>query len=485
MSGADPIPLAPAGRARSLRSSAILLRSAAKRLGEAKSLILSSAFSVMALSIFSAAASSPRFRSALPDSSAAITMFIAASAMIAMFVALSGWFYAESYLRKRKRELATWVLLGMRKRTAVLVVSSELGAMALAALGAGLALGLLFSRFFALVLAALMSERVPIPMSFGKLSLYLSAIACAAQWAASSLRVAFFVGRSNLSDLIKAESRAEPSPRRRILPAAAGCALVAGGYYGAAFTEQGIAGLLVLPVLLAVVAGTFLCFSSAVPALVSLLRRRFDRRDAAMLASLAQLSFRSRRNARLTAFSAILIAVASTAFGTVLAFRNNDREMSRRLAPHDLELRRATPEDRALAERILAEAGIPDAGGKRLDLEWVAGFETVDGKEIEFKAFPRSSWDAALLAIGDRQGALPPSRPRPRPTPGRSTTRDMRNCAPAPIPRGYRRSRHGTACRSARPSRRWTGLKRLSASASPRGRPISGSRGSSSASCSS
>jgi len=392
----------------SLSSSAIMLRSAAKRLGEAKTLTLSSAFSVMALSIFSAAASSPRFRDALPYSTSAITMFMAASAMIAMFVALSGWFYAESYLRKRKRELATWILLGMRKKTAVLVVSSEIGAMSLIALAAGLGLGLLFSRFFALVLAALMSERVPIPMSFGKLSLAISAIACAAQWAASSLRVASFVGRSTISDLLKAEAKAESAPSKRFLPIAAGCLLLAAGYYGAAFTEQGVAGLLVMPVLLVVVVGTFLCFSAAVPALVSLLRRRFDKRDAAVLASLAQLSFRSRRNARLTAFSAILIAVASTAFGTVLAFRNNDREMSRRIAPHDLELRRATPEDKARAEAILAEAGIAGAGGKRLDLEWILDSDLVEGKEIDFKAFPRSSWDAALEAIGDRKGSIPP-----------------------------------------------------------------------------
>ncbi len=408
MSGADSAAFAPAARARSLSSAAILLRSAAKRLSEAKALAISSAFSVMALSIFSAAASSPHFQEALPNSMTAITLFMVASVMIAIFVALSGWFYAESYLRKRKRELATWMLLGMRKRTAALVVSSELGSMALIALGAGLGLGLLFSRFFALVLAALMSERVPIPMSFGSSSLVISALACAAQWAASSLRAAAFIARSALSDLIKADRRAEPEPRRRIIPIAAGCVLLAAGYYGAAFTEQGVAGLLVLPVLLVVVIGTFLCFSAAVPALVSALRKRFDRRDAAMLASLAQLSFRSRRNARLTAFSAILIAVASTAFGTVLSFRNNDREMSRRIAPHDLELRRATPEDRALAERILAQAGIRGAAGMRLDLEWVLDSKPEGGKESAYKAFPRSSWDAALDAIEDRKGAMPP-----------------------------------------------------------------------------
>jgi putative ABC transport system permease protein len=410
-----------ARRSRALDAASILRRSAARRLGEARVLASSSAFSVMALSIFAAAAASPSFRSVLPTVESARRLLSVSSWSIAFFVALSGWFYAEDYLRRRKRELASWILLGMGKGSAIAAISAEFAAAALAALAGGLALGALFSRFFALVLAALMSERSPIPMPFGAESAAAAAIACAAQWAVSTARSILVLRRATLSELLKAERAADRGPAaelpaaRRAVPAIAGCSLVAAGYALAALAKGKAAATLILPVTASVAAGTFLAFAAAVPALVRAVRSRLAKSDAAALVAMAQLSFRSRRNSRLAAFAAILVAIAASSLGTVLSLRANDETMARWACPHDLELSASSPASVAAVEAALRRAGTPDPAAQRTDFEWIAADASIDGRSVEVQAFSESAWNAALAAIGEKaadaaQGRLRISR---------------------------------------------------------------------------
>jgi len=399
-----------AERRPSLDAASILLRSASRRLGEARALAASSAFSIMALSIFAAAASSPSFRGVLPVVDSARRLLSVSSWAIAFFVALSGWFYAEGYLRRRKRELASWLLLGMRRRKAVMAASAEFAAISLVALASGLGLGALFSRFFALVLAALMSERSPIPMPFGAESVAAAAIACAAQWAVSTARAALIIRRATLTELMKAERAAEAPPKRRTAPAIVGCALVAAGYAAAAIARDKTASSLTLPVLAATVAGTFLAFAAAVPALIGAARSRLAGRDAAALVSMAQLSFRSRRNSRIAAFSAVLVAIAASALGTVLALRANDESMARWSCPHDLELSRSTPESVALVESVLDRSGIADAESRRVDLEWIAARLSIGGEAYDIQVFSESTINVASSAIGEDPVRVEPGR---------------------------------------------------------------------------
>lgn len=324
---------------------------------------------------------------------------------IAFFVALSGWYYAEHYLRRRKRELASWLLLGMSRRSALAAVSAEFAASALAALVGGLALSLLFSRFFALVLAALMRDRSPLPLPFGAAALLCASAACVAQWAVSTLRASFELRRATLAELMKAEKAVEEPPKERLPAAIAGSALIAIGYACAVIVPGRISGAFMLPVLVVVVAGTFLVFGSAFPALIGAFRagrigRRLER-EASALVAVAQLSFRSRRNARLLAFSAVLVAMAASSLGTVLALDITDQASARRLCPHDIELASAAPGEIARIEAALSEQGVQRVGEKRRDIEWIDGSIEAEGKEIRVRVFSASAWNAAVQALGE------------------------------------------------------------------------------------
>jgi hypothetical protein len=399
--------------ASSMSARAILFRSAGRRVREAAVLALSTAFSVMAIATFASAAASPRFGDVLSAKESARNLLMASSVAIVFFVALSGWYYAEHYLRRRKRELASWLLLGMSRRSALGAISAEFAASSLVALVGGLGLSLVFSRFFALVLAALMRDHSPLPLPFGAVPILCATAACAAQWAVSTLRASFELRRATLAELMKAEKTVEEPPKERLPAAIAGIALIALGYATAALVPGAISGAFMLPVLAVVVAGTFLVFGTAFPALIGAFRargigrgaRRLGR-DASALVAVAQLSFRSRRNARLLAFSAVLVAMAASAIGSVLALDITDQASARRICPHDIELAAATPGGIERIEAALAEQGVLRVGEKRRDIEWLSGSIEAEGKELRVRVFSASAWNAAVQALGERPLAL-------------------------------------------------------------------------------
>lgn len=389
----------------SMSARAILFRSASRRVREAAVLALSTAFSVMVIATFAAAAASPRFADVLSAKETARRLLTVSSVAIVFFVALSGWYYAEHYLRRRKRELASWLLLGMSRRSALGAISAEFAASSLAALAGGLALSLIFSRFFALVLAALMRDRSPMPLPFGAASLLCAAAACAAQWAVSTLRASFELKRATLAELMKAEKAVEEPPKERLPSAIAGLALIAIGYATAVLVPGKISGAFMLPVLVVVVTGTFLVFGTAFPALIGAYRAR-GRGDASALVAVAQLSFRSRRNSRLLAFAAVLVAMAASSLGTVLALDITDKASARRVCPHDIELAASSPEGIERVEAALAERGVPRAGDKRRDIEWIDGHIEAEGEKVRVRVFSASAWNAAVQALGEAPLAI-------------------------------------------------------------------------------
>jgi putative ABC transport system permease protein len=382
----------------------ILASSAKRRLGDAILLFASTAASVMAISIFTAAAASPSVLEASGMRRSLAMLFSSAAIVTALFAALSGWFFAEHYLSRRRREVATWLLLGMRKRVAFCLLSAEFAVASLSSLLAGLGAGLLLSRFFALALAALMKERTPIAFPFGWASATAGGLACLFQFVLASLRSAITVSRISIADLMRAEREAERPPRSRPFLAGLGALLVLGSYCAAILAQGTTAIFLMIPVLLCTIAGTFLCFSVLVPTIAAAFRRRRKGLDAAALVAAAQLAFRSRRNARLLALTAVLVAVAATACGTVIALNTSDAAVARRVCPHDIELPDATGKGIDDVNRILLEAGARPGGFAELGfLKGEIAFAS--GQVFSASFFPASAWTAALSSLGEKAAA--------------------------------------------------------------------------------
>ena len=382
----------------------ILASSARRRFSDALLLVISTAISVMAIATFTAAAASPTVAAATGARQSLASLFASASFVTAVFAALSGWFFAEHYLSRRKREVATWLLVGMRKRMAFGLLAAEFAAAAAIAFVAGSGAGLLLSKFFSLALTAMMKERTPVAMPFGGASFAVAGVACLFQFILASARSAITVSRVSIADLMRSEREAERPPRARPFLGAAGVILILASYSVAVFAEGSLAAISILPVRICTIAGTFLCFGALVPTLASSFRKRKAGVGAAVLVATAQISFRSRRNARLLALTAVLVAVAATACGTVIALNVSDSMVTRRYCPHDIELAGPSSEAIETVSGVLARAG--HRGPAPLVVEFVRGELTLDnGETFTASVFSRSAWAAALAGLGEKAGA--------------------------------------------------------------------------------
>ncbi|HWR11873.1 MAG TPA: FtsX-like permease family protein [Rectinemataceae bacterium] len=388
----------------------LLLASARRRLGDAALLFASTTFAVVSLTIFVAAGSSPRFQDAQGAYANVRGVFNAASVVIAFFAVGSGWFYAEHYLLGRKREIASWILLGMRRSKAAGILSLELGVASLASFVAGLGLGALFLRLFSFILAAMMSERRAVPLQFGVSCAAIAFAACAGQWLVASLRAVLDVYRTNLATLFRAKKEPEAKLRSGFFGAAAGLALIGAGYGIALFWKGASAGRFILPVLVSTVAGSFFLFSSLLPAWIAASRKKRALAadvDAAGLVAWAQVSFRSRRNYKVYAFGAVLVATAATALGAVVTLDARDDLVARHLCPQPLELTyQADGKKAGLAAAASIDAFL-GADARRMEISSFRAKVYVDGEAVRtVRVFPLSTWTPLALALGEKTPAL-------------------------------------------------------------------------------
>jgi len=273
---------------------------------------------VVVLGTFVAAAASSTFADLAGYRVPVKAAFTGASIAMTLFVALSGWFMSEHYLAGRRRELALLQLAGMRKRHVLCFVSAELGMGVGAGFAAGLAASALLSRFFALVLGALMRTHEAPSLYHGALSVTVIGAACALQLILAVARAGLELSRCTIAWLLRSERDPEEPRHGRRVRAALAALLLACSYALACLSRGSLAENLILPLLSAAVCGTFLAFDSLLPTLAEALRTRALGKSAAAIFAAAQIAFRSRRNARLLALAAVLMGSALSAVGTVI-----------------------------------------------------------------------------------------------------------------------------------------------------------------------
>lgn len=289
--------------------------------------------------------------------------FIACALLTAVFSCFFTWFVAGYFIQKRKREISTWILLGMKKRTAFAFSAGELAVAAIAALVVGISTAGVLGRFFSIVLGFLIKAggRIEIPLSSGAVG-YTAALG-AVQILAAVSRVALDIRRSTIAELFVSECRTDALPRTGAPYVASGLVLIAAAYSTAALCTAYYAVYLMIPVLAAAVSGSFLFLAGLVPWLSLRFRRVPGCASPLLLIASAQLSFRHRRNARILALISVLVGVAATAGATMFCLASSGAIQTDRLNPNDAELVCPDPAvfDAAVARATSAfsAAGVP------------------------------------------------------------------------------------------------------------------------------
>lgn len=186
-------------------------------------------------------------------------------------------FYTSSFLvKKRKKEMGLYSVLGMRKGHILRVFATETVFSALFSIAAGLLLGVLASKLGFALLAKLIGYSIPLGFFVSLKGLILTAGIFFFIFLAVLLLTAAAVMKNRPAELLTGAEAGEKEPKAKWLIAAAGAFCLGGGYLISLLTSNSsrdVLPRLFLSVLL-VIAGTYLCFISGSIALLKIMKKK-------------------------------------------------------------------------------------------------------------------------------------------------------------------------------------------------------------------
>ncbi len=269
--------------------------------------------------------------SALAEASKQISGIMSASAFVLMiFVAIFIAYSNSFFMKKRKKEVALYSLLGVRKRSIGFMLFFENMVIGLLSLVVGVTLGFLLSRALLTILMKLMGLNIVIGFAFSMDAVINTLIVFLIIFLFTSMQGYRVIYQFKLIDLFHAEKKGEDLPKARIISAILGVVTLAAAYWLALqdLTTSSIWRLfgLAMPIIIIAltVIGSALIFNSVLVYVLSVMKKnkRWAWKGLNLMTS-SQLLYRIRGNAKTLTIIATLSATTITAGGAVFGLYYN------------------------------------------------------------------------------------------------------------------------------------------------------------------
>jgi len=245
------------------------------------------------------------------------------SFLTAVFSAIFMGYSSAFFTRRRKREIGLYTLLGLKRKQVARMLFYENLVMGLVALGAGIFLGVLFSKLFAMLMLSLMGHYVQVDFFISPRAVLNTVVIFAIIFLVISWHTRRIIYRFQLVELFRAEQEGESQPQASLKLAFLSIALIAGGYIVALNTQLAAFFFPVYAVVVLglVISGTYALFKSfSVFALQRLRRNQQHYYRGMNLISTSNLLYRIKSNATMLATIAVLSATTLTAVGMSYSF---------------------------------------------------------------------------------------------------------------------------------------------------------------------
>ena len=184
-------------------------------------------------------------------------------------------FYTNSFMMKRrKKELGLYNILGMEKRHIAHIIFRETLVLAALSLVVGIGLGILFSGVMFLVLGALLGTSVSFQFFVPALALQWTAVLFLAIFLLTMCYNILQVRLANPIQLLHGGEVGEKEPKAHWVLAVLGALLLGAGYYLALTVQDPLSALMLFFVaVVLVILGTYLLFLTGITALLKLLKK--------------------------------------------------------------------------------------------------------------------------------------------------------------------------------------------------------------------
>lgn len=244
----------------------------------------------------------------------------ASSIIIAIFSAIFIWYSNSFFTRKRKKEIGLYSLMGVKKKQIGRMLFYENTAIGILALGAGILIGSLLSKLFAMLLVRLMGFDAAIRFVIIPKAILNTVIVFAILFLVTSVHGYTIIYRFKLLELFRAEKTSEREPKGSLFLAILSVILIAGGYWWYINGLNYISSIIfiIFPTLAVVVIGTYLLFSSLAVFIIKLSKRNRKRYFKGInMIGTSQLLYRIKSHSRTLATIAVLSASTLTALSVI------------------------------------------------------------------------------------------------------------------------------------------------------------------------
>lgn len=279
--------------------------------------------------------------SSLAGSSKQIKGVISGSAFVLMiFVAIFILYSNTFFMKKRKKEVALYSLLGVRKSKIGFLLFFENMMIGLISLIIGVGLGFFLSKLFLVLLLKLMGIQMELGFNLSTDAIIETTIVFFAIFLVTSLLGYRIIYQFKLIDLFQAANKGENQPKTRLFNVLVGILTLSLAYWLAlqdltksvVWSKLGLATPLIIIGL--TIAGSFLLFNSVlVYGLTKMKKRESWSWKGLNLMTTSQLLYRIRGNAKTLTVIAILSATTITAGGAVFGMYYNTSENVEAFSP--------------------------------------------------------------------------------------------------------------------------------------------------------
>lgn len=252
------------------------------------------------------------------------------SIVIVVFIFLFIYYSNSFFFNRRRQEIGTYSLIGMRKSQIGRIFLYETFLMGVFAVLIGISLGFLFSKLMTMILVKLMKEIIVVKMTLSIRALIQTLGIFVIIFVVIGIRNIIVISNKKIVELFKKSPEKYINKRFIKLKGILGVLLIVSSYLMSVsyFIVENI--MLSVFILIAIIPGTFLFFSSMMSTIIDIAKKKksFYYKGRNLIA-FSELGFKLKDNSRVLAIIAILIATSVTMLGfTISLYYDIDRNIN-------------------------------------------------------------------------------------------------------------------------------------------------------------
>ena len=314
----------------------LVFKNIRRRLSDYAMYLGSSGFIVAVFYIFASIYFNEQFVFLQEHSDKYQTGFRVAAILVLIYGAAFIWYSSSFFVHSRKKETATYLLMGLSKGQVSRMLFLEIMTVGLIGIGLGLGAGVLFSKYVGMLFVNITKQIADVKFALVPKALGVSVLVFIALYLVNALHISSLVYRVKLIDMYQADKKAERRPRGSWVLGILGLGLLIYGYLDSVLLTIPINLSALIRITLVVSAGTFLVMGSLLTLLLRLASRsKKSYWGGPRLIAISQLMYRVRGQAVSLAAIAVLSAVALTMVGAVWSLYSTSEADARYYMPFD------------------------------------------------------------------------------------------------------------------------------------------------------